>query len=182
MDAIITFNRRIAEKDFWCIGCWISSHLNVKTSDALESWCFKGKGKAEKCFLSRSFTLFMWKYAHRHVWCTAQVCHIQHKSFTFTQHTFPFMFINAVGVCPKRRPVGPALQERTICFVKCTPMFAFCFADVIHTVGPIARGNVGQPQKEALASCYKSSLKLVKDNSLRSVVSTGGKRRLYGFI
>ncbi|XP_060781464.1 ADP-ribose glycohydrolase MACROD2 [Neoarius graeffei] len=52
---------------------------------------------------------------------------------------------------------------------------------VIHTVGPIARGNVGLIQREDLASCYKSSLKLVKDNNLRSVafpcISTG----IYGF-
>ncbi|XP_017318954.1 ADP-ribose glycohydrolase MACROD2 isoform X2 [Ictalurus punctatus] len=52
---------------------------------------------------------------------------------------------------------------------------------VIHTVGPIARGNVGMVQKADLASCYKSSLKLVKDYSLRSVafpcISTG----IYGF-
>lgn len=47
----------------------------------------------------------------------------------------------------------------------------FCFSDVIHTVGPIARGNVGQVQREDLASCYKSSLKLVEEYSLRSVVS-----------
>ncbi|KAM9476363.1 ADP-ribose glycohydrolase MACROD2 isoform 2-T2 [Clarias gariepinus] len=52
---------------------------------------------------------------------------------------------------------------------------------VIHTVGPIARGNVGSVQREDLASCYKSSLKLVKENKLRSVafpcISTG----IYGF-
>ncbi|KAK3553330.1 hypothetical protein QTP70_000851 [Hemibagrus guttatus] len=42
--------------------------------------------------------------------------------------------------------------------------------NVIHTVGPIARGNVGQVQREDLASCYKSSLKLVEEYSLRSVV------------
>ncbi|KAK3572611.1 hypothetical protein QTP86_000858 [Hemibagrus guttatus] len=44
--------------------------------------------------------------------------------------------------------------------------------NVIHTVGPIARGNVGQVQREDLASCYKSSLKLVEEYSLRSVVRT----------
>uniref|UniRef100_A0A8C1PQU8 Mono-ADP ribosylhydrolase 2 n=1 Tax=Cyprinus carpio TaxID=7962 RepID=A0A8C1PQU8_CYPCA len=42
---------------------------------------------------------------------------------------------------------------------------------VIHTVGPIARGNVGQSQRDDLESCYKYSLKLMKDNNLRSVVS-----------
>ncbi|XP_050981163.1 ADP-ribose glycohydrolase MACROD2 isoform X5 [Labeo rohita] len=52
---------------------------------------------------------------------------------------------------------------------------------VIHTVGPIARGNVGQTQKDDLEACYKNSLKLMKDNNLRSVafpcISTG----IYGF-
>ncbi|KAK7148357.1 hypothetical protein R3I93_012622 [Phoxinus phoxinus] len=52
---------------------------------------------------------------------------------------------------------------------------------VIHTVGPIARGNLGQSQKDDLESCYKTSLKLMKDNNLRSVafpcISTG----IYGF-
>uniref|UniRef100_A0A672QH23 Mono-ADP ribosylhydrolase 2 n=1 Tax=Sinocyclocheilus grahami TaxID=75366 RepID=A0A672QH23_SINGR len=42
---------------------------------------------------------------------------------------------------------------------------------VIHTVGPIARGNVGQFQRDDLESCYKYSLKLMKDNTLRSVVT-----------
>ncbi|XP_057197936.1 ADP-ribose glycohydrolase MACROD2 isoform X2 [Triplophysa rosa] len=52
---------------------------------------------------------------------------------------------------------------------------------VIHTVGPIARGNLGQSQRDDLESCYKTSLKLVKDNNLRSLafpcISTG----IYGF-
>ncbi|XP_056108945.1 ADP-ribose glycohydrolase MACROD2 [Rhinichthys klamathensis goyatoka] len=52
---------------------------------------------------------------------------------------------------------------------------------VIHTVGPIARGNLGQSQKDDLESCYTTSLKLMKDNNLRSVafpcISTG----IYGF-
>ncbi|XP_059421951.1 ADP-ribose glycohydrolase MACROD2 isoform X3 [Carassius carassius] len=53
--------------------------------------------------------------------------------------------------------------------------------DVIHTVGPIARGILGQSQKDDLESCYEYSLKLMKDNNLRSVafpcISTG----IYGF-
>ncbi|XP_052428429.1 ADP-ribose glycohydrolase MACROD2 isoform X1 [Carassius gibelio] len=52
---------------------------------------------------------------------------------------------------------------------------------VIHTVGPIARGILGQSQKDDLESCYEFSLKLMKDNNLRSVafpcISTG----IYGF-
>ncbi|XP_031459178.1 ADP-ribose glycohydrolase MACROD2 isoform X2 [Phasianus colchicus] len=52
---------------------------------------------------------------------------------------------------------------------------------VIHTVGPIARGHITDTHKENLASCYKSSLKLAKENSIRSLafpcISTG----IYGF-
>ncbi|GAB1286962.1 ADP-ribose glycohydrolase MACROD2 [Apodemus speciosus] len=40
---------------------------------------------------------------------------------------------------------------------------------VIHTVGPIARGHINGSHKEDLANCYQSSLKLVKENNLRSV-------------
>uniref|UniRef100_A0A674HAC6 Mono-ADP ribosylhydrolase 2 n=1 Tax=Taeniopygia guttata TaxID=59729 RepID=A0A674HAC6_TAEGU len=60
--------------------------------------------------------------------------------------------------------------------------FLFLFtADVIHTVGPIARGHLTDTHKENLASCYKSSLKLAKENNIRSIafpcISTG----IYGF-
>ncbi|XP_066465611.1 ADP-ribose glycohydrolase MACROD2 isoform X2 [Tiliqua scincoides] len=52
---------------------------------------------------------------------------------------------------------------------------------VIHTVGPIARGHISDTHKEDLANCYKSSLKLAKENLIRSIafpcISTG----IYGF-
>ncbi|XP_054839989.1 ADP-ribose glycohydrolase MACROD2 isoform X2 [Eublepharis macularius] len=52
---------------------------------------------------------------------------------------------------------------------------------VIHTVGPIARGHISDSHKEDLANCYKSSLKLAKENLIRSIafpcISTG----IYGF-
>ncbi|KAI1894681.1 hypothetical protein AGOR_G00118260 [Albula goreensis] len=55
------------------------------------------------------------------------------------------------------------------------------YTDVIHTVGPVARGHVGKSQRELLKDCYQNSLKLIKDNGLRSVafpcISTG----IYGF-
>ncbi|KAK2531771.1 hypothetical protein Q9233_005431 [Columba guinea] len=43
-------------------------------------------------------------------------------------------------------------------------------SDVIHTVGPIARGHLTDTHKENLANCYKSSLKLAKENNIRSIV------------
>ncbi|XP_035256335.1 ADP-ribose glycohydrolase MACROD2 isoform X2 [Anguilla anguilla] len=52
---------------------------------------------------------------------------------------------------------------------------------VIHTVGPVARGHVGKSQRELLKDCYQNSLKLMKENGLRSVafpcISTG----IYGY-
>ncbi|XP_066451723.1 ADP-ribose glycohydrolase MACROD2 isoform X2 [Eleutherodactylus coqui] len=52
---------------------------------------------------------------------------------------------------------------------------------VIHTVGPIARGQLSDSHKEDLANCYKSSLALVKEKNIRSIafpcISTG----IYGF-
>ncbi|KAL7889364.1 hypothetical protein AOLI_G00016220 [Acnodon oligacanthus] len=64
---------------------------------------------------------------------------------------------------------------------RCQKVTRLKTADVIHTVGPIARGNVGPSQSDDLKSCYENSLKLVKGNNLRSVafpcISTG----IYGF-
>ncbi|XP_056238490.1 ADP-ribose glycohydrolase MACROD1 isoform X1 [Seriola aureovittata] len=52
---------------------------------------------------------------------------------------------------------------------------------VIHTVGPIAKGGVGEEQRKALRSCYKNSLKAATENAARSVafpcISTG----IYGY-
>lgn len=52
---------------------------------------------------------------------------------------------------------------------------------VIHTVGPVARGHVGDREKQDLTSCYKNSLDLVKEYDLKSVafpcISTG----IYGY-
>ncbi|KAM7000820.1 ADP-ribose glycohydrolase MACROD1 isoform 3-T4 [Tautogolabrus adspersus] len=53
--------------------------------------------------------------------------------------------------------------------------------DVIHTVGPIAQGGVGEVEKKALRSCYKNSLTAATTNEARSVafpcISTG----IYGY-
>nr|XP_046262412.1 ADP-ribose glycohydrolase MACROD1 isoform X2 [Scatophagus argus] len=52
---------------------------------------------------------------------------------------------------------------------------------VIHTVGPIAQGGVGEAEKKALRSCYKNSLETAAQNAARSVafpcISTG----IYGY-
>ncbi|XP_078025510.1 ADP-ribose glycohydrolase MACROD1 isoform X3 [Epinephelus lanceolatus] len=53
--------------------------------------------------------------------------------------------------------------------------------DVIHTVGPIAQGGVGEGEKKALRSCYKNSLNTATKNAARTVafpcISTG----IYGY-
>ncbi|XP_067374012.1 ADP-ribose glycohydrolase MACROD1 isoform X3 [Channa argus] len=52
---------------------------------------------------------------------------------------------------------------------------------VIHTVGPIAQGGVGEEEKKALRLCYKNSLKTATDHAARTVafpcISTG----IYGY-
>lgn len=52
---------------------------------------------------------------------------------------------------------------------------------VVHTVGPIAQGRVGEAEKTALRSCYKNSLQTATDSGARSVafpcISTG----IYGY-
>nr|XP_049592776.1 ADP-ribose glycohydrolase MACROD2 isoform X4 [Syngnathus scovelli] len=53
--------------------------------------------------------------------------------------------------------------------------------DVIHTVGPIVQGGVGEAEKNALRSCYINSLRKATENDARSVafpcISTG----IYGY-
>ncbi|XP_058143558.1 ADP-ribose glycohydrolase MACROD2 isoform X2 [Dasypus novemcinctus] len=95
--------------------------------------------------------------------------------------------VNAVDGCI-HRAAGPCLLAECRTLNGCDTGHAkiTCGYDlpakyVIHTVGPIARGHINGSHKEDLANCYKSSLKLVKENNIRSVafpcISTG----IYGF-
>ena len=60
---------------------------------------------------------------------------------------------------------------------KITPAFNLPCKYVLHTVGPIIDGRVTKKDKELLASCYHSCLKLAAENGLESVafccISTG---------
>ncbi len=60
---------------------------------------------------------------------------------------------------------------------KITPAFNLPSKYILHTVGPIIYGPVGEQDCEALASCYRSCLKLAVENDCRSIafccISTG---------
>lgn len=44
------------------------------------------------------------------------------------------------------------------------------FTDVIHTVGPIVHGSVGEREEQALRNCYYNCLHTATKNHLRTVV------------
>ncbi len=60
---------------------------------------------------------------------------------------------------------------------KITPAYNLPCDYVLHTVGPIIYGRVTQSDRELLASCYRSCLKLAQENGIKSVafccISTG---------
>ena len=60
---------------------------------------------------------------------------------------------------------------------KITPGFNLPCKYVLHTVGPIITGELTEEDEELLASCYRSCLKLAKENGVKSIafccVSTG---------
>ncbi|KAM7385798.1 hypothetical protein PAMP_001854 [Pampus punctatissimus] len=45
--------------------------------------------------------------------------------------------------------------------------------NVIHTVGPVARGHVGPTETNDLTSCYQNSLRLMKEHGLSTVCTLG---------
>ncbi|WP_455594861.1 protein-ADP-ribose hydrolase [Cloacibacillus porcorum] len=60
---------------------------------------------------------------------------------------------------------------------KITPAFNLPSRYVIHTVGPIVYASLTRRERDELASCYRSCLKLAKENDLKSIafccISTG---------
>lgn len=51
---------------------------------------------------------------------------------------------------------------------------------VIHTVGPVWQGGIND-EHELLALCYQNSLKLAKENGIRTVAFPGISTGVYGF-
>lgn len=60
---------------------------------------------------------------------------------------------------------------------KITPAFNLPSRYVIHTVGPIVYASLTRRERDVLASCYRSCLKLAKENGLKNIafccISTG---------
>ncbi|KAJ0002891.1 hypothetical protein NQD34_008040, partial [Periophthalmus magnuspinnatus] len=86
------------------------------------------------------------------------------------------------------RAAGPLLKKECASLNGCetgqakiTCAYGLPAKYVIHTVGPIAQGRVGDAEKRALRSCYKNSLQAATDSGARSVafpcISTG----IYGY-
>ncbi|XP_067900412.1 ADP-ribose glycohydrolase MACROD2 isoform X2 [Heterodontus francisci] len=95
--------------------------------------------------------------------------------------------VNAVDGCI-HRAAGPKLlsacRQLNGCNTgeaKITPGYDLPAKHVIHTVGPVARGNCDERLKRQLRNCYETSLKLLEAQGLKSIafpcISTG----IYGF-
>lgn len=52
---------------------------------------------------------------------------------------------------------------------KITPAFNLPCDYVLHTVGPIIAGRLRERDKELLATCYRSCLKLAEENGVKSI-------------
>lgn len=86
------------------------------------------------------------------------------------------------------RAAGPLLKKECASLNGCktgqakiTCAYGLPAKYVVHTVGPIAQGRVGEAEERALRSCYKNSLQTAIDNGARTVafpcISTG----IYGY-
>lgn len=92
---------------------------------------------------------------------------------------------------PEYREEAAGLRLRQACYAlmqeqgheeptdraKLTPGFALPARYVLHTVGPIVRGQVTARDRELLRSCYQSCLDLAREHALQTVafccISTG---------
>jgi len=63
---------------------------------------------------------------------------------------------------------------------KLTPGFRLPAKWIIHTVGPVWNGG-HHGEAELLASCYRNSLQLAKQNNIRSIAFPGISTGVYGY-
>lgn len=63
---------------------------------------------------------------------------------------------------------------------KITPGFRLPAKYVIHTVGPVWRGG-GTEEAERLASCYRESLKLARENDIATIAFPAISTGVYGY-
>ena len=92
------------------------------------------------------------------------------------------------GVCGAiHRGAGPDLAKACAALGGCptgeariTDGYDLPAGHVIHTVGPVWRGG-GQDEDRLLASCYRASLDLARDNNLTSIAFPAISTGVYGY-
>lgn len=92
------------------------------------------------------------------------------------------------GVCGAiHRAAGPELARACAAIGRCptgeariTPGFRLPAKFVIHAVGPIWRGGDAN-EAELLASAYRSSMALAKENGIRSIAFPAISTGIYGY-